>query len=549
MYTKNYECVELFVKPEQGKHGRIILEDVKQNTEKITDLKHTYGNWLKLPVEKEKEYQIRAEDCKISFAYLSECEDILKEGICVLDPTDEWKEMSKEDFNRFIDSPYREKYHFTPIINWNNDPNGLCWFKGYYHLFYQFNPFGQEWNNMYWGHAASRDMIHWKHLPVVLEPQEEILDNMQIKGGAFSGSALPMGDEVYFYLTRHIGPHEDGWNTVQYQTMTKSKDMIHFEAEKEIIREKPEGTNYDFRDPKTIKIGDRYYLVLGACVDEKGTFLLYESENAQDWSYKCPLITEETPIRTIECPDFFPLDDKYVATGAWMSHYDEYGRFQQCRYYVGEWKGESLDVQAQQWVDFGSNCYAGQSFEHEGRRIFIGWISDFYGEHIAQENGAYGSMTLPRELHVKNNHVYTTPVEEVYHLQGNMVYEGCANEIKVENIANNCYYATARFKESGNFNILLGKDGDKSVSLSSYRGKVFLKMSGVKSEEVQFVSSVSECRNVEIFVDGRTIEVYLNDGEDVGTRLFYNSSPQGVFEMESEKAVEVKICEMKSIWK
>ena len=81
---------------------------------------------------------------------------------------------------------------------------------------------------------------------------------------------------------------------------------------KEIIREKPEGTNYDFRDPKAIKIGEKYYIVLGACVDEKGTFLLYESEDAENWKYRCPLITEETKIRTIECPDFFPLGDKHV---------------------------------------------------------------------------------------------------------------------------------------------------------------------------------------------------------------------------------------------
>ena len=85
---------------------------------------------------------------------------------------------------------------------------------------------------MYWGHAVSRDLIHWKHLPVVLEPQEEVLDNLSLKGGAFSGSALPMGDEVNFYLTRHIGPQEDGPDTIQYQDMVKSHDMIHFEQEK-----------------------------------------------------------------------------------------------------------------------------------------------------------------------------------------------------------------------------------------------------------------------------------------------------------------------------
>ena len=128
--------------------------------------------------------------------------------------------MNKEEFLHFIDTPYREQYHFSPVVNWNNDPNGLCWFKGYYHLFYQMNPFGQEWNNMYWGHAASKDLVHWTHLPVVLEPQEEILDNLAIKGGAFSGSALPVGDEVYFYLTRHIGPQDDGWDTIQSVSYT-----------------------------------------------------------------------------------------------------------------------------------------------------------------------------------------------------------------------------------------------------------------------------------------------------------------------------------------
>ena len=290
-------------------------------------------------------------------------------------------------------------------------------------------------------------------------------------------------------------------------------------------------------------------IVLGACVDEKGTFLLYESEDAENWKYRCPLITEETKIRTIECPDFFPLDDKYVAMGAWMSHYDEYGRFQQCRYYVGDWNGDAMDVHTQQWVDFGSNCYAAQSFQHEDRRILIGWISDFYGEHIATEPGAYGSMTLPRELHVKNEHVYTKPVEEVYTLLGDTVYEGTGREIKVGSIADNRYYASVSFEETGDFNILLGQDGDKSISLTAEGGKVFFKMAGVKSDKVQFVSSVEKCRNAEIFVDGRTIEVYLNDGEDVGTRLFYNSNRQGIFCLNSEKDAQVKICEMKSIWK
>lgn len=83
-------------------------------------------------------------------------------GIRFLDP-DSGDEM---ELGKWYDTSVREQYHFNPFMNWVNDPNGLCWFKGYYHLFYQSNPFGQEWNDMYWGHAVSRDLIHWTHMPM-----------------------------------------------------------------------------------------------------------------------------------------------------------------------------------------------------------------------------------------------------------------------------------------------------------------------------------------------------------------------------------------------
>lgn len=554
MYTGQYRQLELFAQSESGKSGSIVITNLRTNTLTVWELPHVYGNWIKVPVDQETDYEIYPADCKVTFAYLSACENILDEGIQVLDIANGFKALDQAEFAAFIDNPYRESYHFSPVAGWNNDPNGLCWFQGYYHLYYQLNPFAQGWNNMYWGHVASKDLVHWVHLPVVLEPQTEILDTPAIKGGAFSGSALPMGDEVYFYLTRHIGPQEDGWATVQYQTMTTSKDMIHFTPEVEIIRDKPEGTNYDFRDPKVQRIGDKYYIVVGACVHDKATFLLYESDDARTWTYSHPLYVEETPMRTIECPDFFPLDGSYVLTGAWMDYHDEAGRFQPCRYYVGNWKGgkEPLEPQAQQWVDYGSNCYAAQTFEHDGRRILIGWISDFYGEHVAVSNGSYGSMTLPRELHVKGGRVYTTPVQEVYSLLGETLYEGTGTAARVENIAGNRYYAKVTFETPGDYDILLGEDGNRSIHLVSENGTVAFRMIGAgmrgfDGNEVVFPADVNGCTSAEIFVDGRTIEVYLNDGEDVGTRLFYNSNPDGAFALESSVPAAIKVAQMQSI--
>lgn len=526
----------------------VTLKNKDGSTAEIRVLPHIYGNWLRIPVEKESVYILETENAEITLAYLSGRDDILEHGICVLDPEQGFEGMDKAGFKKWITTPYREQYHFSPIRNWMNDPNGLCWFQGYYHLFYQFNPFGQEWNNMYWGHAASRDLVHWTHLPVVLEPQEEILDDLSIKGGAFSGSAFPKENEVLFYLTRHIGPQGDGWETVQYQTMMRSRDMIHFEPEKDIIREKPKGVNYDFRDPKVGKFGDKWNIVVGACLDGKGSILLYESEDGENWKYKCPLLIEETPIRTVECPDFFELDGKYAAMGAWMSHYDEGGRFQQCRYYVGNWHGEKLETQAQQWVDFGSNCYAAQTFLHKNRRILIGWICDFYQEHVKTEHGAYGSMTIPRVLHIRDNHVYTQPAEEIYSLKEKEIYCGEETSIEVKGIENNCYYAKISFEKPCDFDLLLGEDGDKSIFLIGRDGTVSLKMKGVKSENVQFPSCVKECRKAEIFVDGRTVEVYLNDGEDVGTRVFYNSSESGIFRLTAAEPSRTELYTMNSIW-
>ena len=106
MYTGNYECLELFVKPDEGKKGSVLLKNVKESTTETKEPKHIYGNWIKFPVSRNAEYEISTQDCTITFAYLSECENIMENGICVLDTTDNYKEMNKEEFLHFIDTKF-----------------------------------------------------------------------------------------------------------------------------------------------------------------------------------------------------------------------------------------------------------------------------------------------------------------------------------------------------------------------------------------------------------------------------------------------------------
>lgn len=551
MNTGQYTCLEIFAR-QTTPGGRVRLDsELQGNQEK--EAGSTYYAWLKFPVKPYTDYEIVCKDCDVSLCYLSGNENMLETGVCYLERTQEGGDFTIQDSATWYDRPMRETYHFAPWKNWINDPNGLCWFQGYYHMFYQCNPHGQEWANMYWGHAVSRDLIHWTHLPVVLGPQEEVLTNPKtIKGGAFSGCAVAGKNEVVFYLTRHRGPLQDCEDTVEQQWMMKSRDMIHFTQEKCVIESPPEGASFDFRDPKVLKIEDCWYMVLGSAMNGQGAILLYESKDAEHWQYVHPLLVEEkNQIRCFECPDLMELDGRYLAVGAFMEHYDSCGRYQMSRYYIGSWRNQEFEKEREGWFDFGSNCYAMQSFEHQGRRICIGWISDFYGEHVKCPDGAYGSMTIPRQLHIRNDRLYMTPIQEIAELKGEVLYQGSGENIVVPRIAGNAYRAEIRFLENTFFTILLGKDKDRSISLVHDIEGLRIVTKGVKSEGIVFRADVEEVRTLEIYMDRRVVEVYVNEGEAVGTKVFYSTSEEGHFElcaMRTENIVQAELALMRSIW-
>lgn len=553
--SANYTCLEVFARQTaDGGRVRVLTRNAdgsRETLEKLADA--NYFAWLKIPLREDTEYEISSEDCEVSLCYLSGGAHLLETGVRYLEKDQEDGSFYIVDLAAWYGGPTRETYHFSPWKNWINDPNGLCWYQGYYHMFYQFNPHEQQWSNMYWGHAVSRDLMHWTHLPVVLAPQEEILENQEkVKGGAFSGCAVATDDEVLFYLTRHRGPLQDGEETVEQQWMMQSRDMIRFSEETCVIGQPPQEASFDFRDPKVVRIKDRWYMVLGSAIAGQGAILLYESTDKKRWEYVGPLVREgKEKIRCFECPDFMELDGKYMVIGAWMEHYDECGRYQMSRYYTGTFKDGEFAVENDGWFDFGSNCYAMQSFEHQGRRISIGWISDFYEEHVPCENGAYGSMTIPRELHIRDGKLYMTPVQEIRALKGKTLYEGKGENIRLPKIEGNAYRAGIRFSENTFFSILLGADGEKSISLENGEGGLRIVTKGVKSEGVCFKADVEEVRDLEIYVDRRVAEVYVNGGEAAGTKVFYNSSTDGCFALDAETPEHVAWVEvacMKSIW-
>ena len=200
--------------------------------------------------------------------------------------------------------------------------------------------------------------------------------------------------------------------------------------------------------------------------------------------------------------------------------------------------------------DFAGNFYAVQSFEYEGRRIAIGWVSDFYNEHCPEINGAYGSMAIPRELHIREGKLYQSPIKEIYQLKGKCFCNVSKQDIRLKHLNLNSYYANIEFSCDTDFEILLGKDGDAEIRLVRKEKELRLVTQGVKSHFVKCVTELERLEKLEIFVDHRLVEIFANEGEKAGTKLFYHEK-DGIFQahFDTEECVEaVEIYEMKGIW-
>lgn len=343
----------------------------------------------------------------------------------------------------------RQDFHFMPQTGWLNDPNGLVYYKGQYHYFYQFYPYAGFWGSMHWGHAVSSDMLHWKHLPPALVPSE-VYDDHYL-GGCFSGSAIEYNGKLYLMYT---GVTNNGDGLEQCQCIAWSEDGINFEKyEGNPVITPPEGVPKDFfRDPKVWRHEDTFYMVCGAKKVDKGQALLYKSKDMIHWEYFNVLAESRGEWGYMwECPDFYPLDDKYVLMFSPMG-----AQKRKCVYLVGDFDYQTgkffYNISGE--IDWGLDYYATQSFlAPDGRRIITGWANGWeWMSHWKDwgpmyQEGWSGFFTLPREvILLEDNTLSFKPIHELEQLRSGAEMEnnllvsegkyqvkstGCSCEIKV----------------------------------------------------------------------------------------------------------------------
>lgn len=321
-------------------------------------------------------------------------------------------------------NPMRQVYHVMPPLNWMNDPCAMVYFKGYYHLFYQYDPYHITPRGMYFGHARSKDLAHWEDMPIALAPSDPWemypYDRQGKNFGIFTGSAFVEDDRL---IVAYCGSSYDEDDLLkQTICLAFSDDGIHFEKYENnpILTHYPEDGSKDFRDSKLWKHGGKWYMMIGSCKDGIGKALLYTSHNLYDWTYLgVAAESDGTFGKMWECPDFFELDgyDVLIFSPIGMHHVDACWQVGHMDYETGKFHMENWGK-----IDYGKEFYAPQTLESpDGRRIMMGWCNMWahdgrdtfttFGKTVTE--GWCGHMSLPKELHINENKcLVVTPVPE-----------------------------------------------------------------------------------------------------------------------------------------
>jgi fructan beta-fructosidase len=432
----------------------------------------------------------------------------------------------------------RPQFHFTTKRGWINDPNGLIFYEGEYHLFYQHNPYEKEWENMSWGHAVSKDMIHWEELPTALSP-----DNI---GTMFSGSAVidynntagfNKGNTSAMVATYTAFTDEKQVQCVAY-SLDRGRTWTKY-SKNPIIDSKAKWNSNDTRDPRVFwyKPGNHWVLAL----NERDGHSIYNSKNLKDWTF-------ESHITGFwECPDLFelPVDGDKSKT-KWVM----YGASN--TYMIGAFDGKKFTPESGKYYYVTGTIYAAQTFtnipESDGRRIQIGW-----GKVSHPDMPFNGMMLLPTELKLKTTkdgiRLFSEPIKEAGQLfenagEWNNLSAKDANE-KLSSFSNN---DKIRIKTqiklshatSAGLNLFGQKLLDYDMNFNLVNG-VFYSPEDMTSMEI----------SADIYIDRTSIEVFIDGGAysySMERRPDTKNTEGFHFWGNNIEVKELKVYAVKSIW-
>lgn len=481
---------------------------------------------------------------------------------------------------------HRPQFHFSPKEKWMNDPNGMVFFRDEYHLFYQYHPHGTTWGPMHWGHAVSRDLVHWEELPIALYPDEH--------GAIFSGSAVvDWNNTTGFFeenepglvaIFTHADQYPNSDRPRQRQSLAYSKDngrtWVTYEGNPVLTDE----SITDYRDPKVFWHDETSKWVMVLATGQ--TITIYTSNNLIDWEFASEFGHNVGSHDGVwECPDLFPLRvDNDSNKRKWImivsiGDNPEFKEGSRTQYFIGNFDGTTFVPDKQddsvQWLDFGRDNYAGVSWSdiptEDGRRIYIGWMSNWRYANQVPTKEWRSAMTLPRELSLASTvdgvKVVQKPVKEVEAIRKSI------EEIQPFSIEENDVptYKMSRLSElnvqftndtSSSFGLTIGNEKEHTtIQFDVHQDRLYVNR--MKAGDNSFSESFATIQeaplrakenklSLQIFVDTSSIEIFANEGEVAVTSLIFpNELAQHVRFFSQEGTVNVSkltLIELQSIW-
>ena len=426
------------------------------------------------------------------------------------------KQNDNVDF-ALIEEKYRPLYHHTPKRGWMNDPNGMFYMDGVWHLFYQYNPYGSMWGNMHWGHSSSTDLVHWKDEGVALAPDAW--------GTMFSGSCVTdNGNIVAMYTTSRPTPFG---GDVQAQCIAFSKDngktFRKYEGNPVLTAEEK-----DFRDPRPFWNEDikAWNLILAVGQEMR----IYSSPDLKEWKYESSFGKEYGCHGGVwECPDLFPIGQpkKWVL----ICNINPGGPFggSATQYFVGQFDGHKFTCEHQdtRWMDYGKDHYATVSFCNapDNRRTVMAWMSNWQYANQVPTMQFRSANSVPRDLgmfeYKGEFYVSVVPSKEMLSLRGDKAKqptEACEIVVDVKKQAE----------------IVLSNAKGEQIIMRYDAAKQTFSMDRTRSGDVSFSADfpcVTEAptygtvKQLRIFIDRCSVEAFDAEGKMAMTNLVFPTEP------------------------
>lgn len=476
--------------------------------------------------------------------------------------------------------PYRPQVHFTPQAHWMNDPNGMVYFNGTYHLFYQYYPDSTVWGPMHWGHGTTKDLVHWEHQPVALYP-----DSL---GYIFSGSAVVDSNNTSGFgkdgkppliaiFTHHDTTGEKAHtNTFQNQSIAYSNDdgKTWTKYAGNPVLKNPGIT--DFRDPKVSWYAPEKKWIMTLATKDRITF--YSSPDLKNWSKESEFgATVGAHGGVWECPDLFPLAYNGQTVWVLLVSINPGGPNggSATQYFTGNFDGKTFTPfeTDTRWIDYGTDNYAGVTWSNTGkRRIFLGWMSNWQYATVVPTQKWRSAMTIPRELAIEKVGatflLKSMPIKELARIE--------EQPVTLENInATNYNLSEKTGKLTGPAKLKITSDTIKtfSVSFSNAAGETLMAgydmqtnsyfIDRSKSGKIDFEKGfagkhtaprLTNKQNLEmtIVIDNASIEMFADDGLTVMSDIFFPNNMYAEINISSPENLQVKTLQfnrLTSIWK